>query len=194
VKGLERSELSGGEAMKMKPKAQWGISMLTLAILPWSLGQAAKPDEVARRGLVSSPRSALIPVAVQVVASPNPAFFREIDDPRDGARWLLSRDVQRPGGPGVLTRADRAPSPSQFPKPGARQGETAPVPVIRAGDRLILEEHSAVIDARLEAIALAPAAVGFELQARLSIEGKVVRARALAPGRAVLEPEKDGQP
>lgn len=180
--------------MKTKPKAQWGISMLTLAIVPWSQSQAVKPGEVARRALVSSPRPALVPLAVQVGAPLNAEFFREIDDPRDGARWLLSRDAQHPGGPGVLTRTYRVHGPAQSPKTEVWPAEIGTVPIIRAGDRIILEEHSEIIDARLEAIALAPAAVGFELQARLSIGGKIVWTRALAPGRAVLEPEKGRQP
>ena len=64
--------------------------------------------------------------------------------------------------------------------------------MIHAGDALVVEEHTAVVDARLEAVALAPAAVGAEFSARLKVGGKVVRAGALAAGRAVLAPESEG--
>ena len=57
-------------------------------------------------------------------------------------------------------------------------------PLIRSGDRLVIEENSAVVEARLEAVALGPAAVGAEFKARLAIGGRVVRAVALGPGRA----------
>jgi flagella basal body P-ring formation protein FlgA len=77
---------------------------------------------------------------------------------------------------------------------GIRPVEIIPVPVIGAGDRLILEEHSAVVDARLEAVALGPAAVGSALRVRLVIGGRVVRARALAAGHVALQEETEGRP
>ena len=67
-------------------------------------------------------------------------------------------------------------------------------PMIRAGDRLIVEEHSAVADARLEATSMGSAAVGAEFEARLKIGGKVVKVTALAPGKAELAPETKAQP
>ncbi len=39
-----------------------------------------------------------------------------------------------------------------------------PAPVIHPGDALVVEEHTAVVDARLEAVALGSAAAGEELQ------------------------------
>ena len=63
------------------------------------------------------------------------------------------------------------------------------LPVIHAGDRLIVEENSSVVEARLEAVALGPAAVGSLLQARLRIGGRVVRVVALASGRAEFQSE-----
>jgi flagella basal body P-ring formation protein FlgA len=61
--------------------------------------------------------------------------------------------------------------------------------IIRGGDRLVVEQNTAVIEARLEAVALGPARRGATFQARLKIGGKVVRVVALAPGRAELAPE-----
>jgi hypothetical protein len=63
--------------------------------------------------------------------------------------------------------------------------------VIRTGDALIVEEHSPIIDARLQAVALGSAAPGDEFQARLTIGGKVVRVVAIAAGRAALTPESE---
>jgi flagella basal body P-ring formation protein FlgA len=67
-------------------------------------------------------------------------------------------------------------------------------PVIRAGERLIVEESTAVVDARLEAVALGPAAIGSPLNVKLAIGGKVVRAVALAPGRAAFQAETEVSP
>ncbi|MGA9668589.1 MAG: hypothetical protein WBQ94_05230 [Terracidiphilus sp.] len=170
----------------------WGISMLTLAAVPWSLGQTAKPDETTGRALVSSPQPGHVPVAGQIEVATSGEIFREINDPKDGTRWLLSRDVNHPGGPGVLALAERVAGPVQRLATGALPAQAILAPIIHAGDRLILEEHSAAVDSRLEAIAMAPGALGSVFPARLSIGGKVVRARALAAGRAVLEPESGG--
>ena len=184
-------------------KARFGTGMLMLAIVPLGiaasgLGQTIAADGTRRNAPRLSTGSALAPVEAQTQArsesQAGAEIFREIDDPKDGARWLLSRDLSHPGGPGVLTPAGSSPSRIPRLKAGARPGATIPVPVIRAGDRLILEEHSAVVDGRLEAVALGPAAVGSTLKVRLTIGGGVVRARALAAGCAVLQTETGGRP
>jgi hypothetical protein len=121
---------------------------------------------------------------------------REIDDPHTGDRWLLVRNDQVPGGPGrlVLVAAQRNLSG------GAALRLTGPavkaqfLPVIRAGDRLIVEEHTARVDAVLEARALSPAAPGVPFDVRLTIGGNVVRAVALGPGRATLQPGSGARP
>ena len=61
--------------------------------------------------------------------------------------------------------------------------------VIHSSDKLILEEHTAVADARLKAVALGSAASGGEFRARLEIGGKIVAAVAVGPGRAVFAEE-----
>jgi len=192
-------------------KARFGTGMLMLAIVPLGiaasgLGQTIAADGTRRNAPRLSTGSALAPVEAETQAhtqtqseaqsefQAGAEIFREIDDPKDGARWLLSRDLSNPGGPGVLTPAGSSPSRIPRLKAGARPGATIPVPVIRAGDRLILEEHSAVVDGRLEAVALGPAAVGSTLKVRLTIGGGVVRARALAAGCAVLQTETGGRP
>ena len=138
-------------------------------------------------------------------------IFREIDDPSSGDCWLLERDATDPGGPGRLVREERhARYPvGQSGQPGAgstlgpaAQQETrqradrsaARLPVIHAGQRLIVEENTPVVEARLEAVALNPAAMGSVFKVRLAIGGKVVRAVAEGPGRAALVEEIGAQP
>ena len=75
--------------------------------------------------------------------------------------------MRSPGGPGRLVLRQ-----SFGNEPGAQAQETdrcagarqqavpPPAAVIRAGDGLIVEEHTAVVEARLEAVALGPAVRG----------------------------------
>lgn len=128
--------------------------------------------------------------------------LREICDPHTGDRWLLVPNDEVPGGPGrlILAAAERDTASGALAQPLklARRAnptnETHLLPVIRAGDRLIVEEHTAVADAVLEARALNPAALGSTFNVRLKIGGKVLRAVALGPGRAALEAEKGVRP
>jgi hypothetical protein len=66
--------------------------------------------------------------------------------------------------------------------------------VIHTADRLIVQEDTALVVARLEAVALGPALSGSSLKVRLLIGGSVVRAVALGPGRAVFAPETEARP
>ena len=123
--------------------------------------------------------------------------IRAIQDPHSGERWLLMRNDDHPGGPGRLLLAN-APERS----PGLAVPGTAPrsramklalpgeVVAIRAGDRLVVEEHTAISDVRLEAVALEPAKVGMTLTVRLKIGGREERAVALGPGRAAFAPSR----
>jgi hypothetical protein len=118
------------------------------------------------------------------------AAVRVIRDPHNGICWLLERDSENPGGPGRMvllndlegTKAGSLRTPVQLPM--AYQG--SPPLVIRSGDRLVIEEHSALVEARLEATSMGLAVQGAEFNARLAIGGKVVRAVALAPGLAAF--------
>ena len=62
-------------------------------------------------------------------------------------------------------------------------------PVIRSGDRLVIEEDTPTVAARLEAVALTAAWPGSSFNARLAIGGRVVAAVALGPGRAAFQPQ-----
>jgi hypothetical protein len=106
--------------------------------------------------------------------------LREIDDPHNGDRWLLTRNADNPAGPGMLVRVSGARlGPQRAGLSEDSQAAAPALPVIRAGDRLIVEEDTA----------MNPAAAGSVLNVRLAIGGRVMRAVALAPGRAALEPE-----
>ncbi len=126
---------------------------------------------------------------------------REIDDPHSGQRWLLMRDDGHPGGPGcmILTAgegsAGRELEAGSLQPAGTQAKDRAPaMPVIHTGDRLIVEESTAVVEARLEGVAMGPAAIGSAVNVRLKIGGNVVRAVALGPGRAAFAPRRGVRP
>ncbi len=158
--------------MRLRVKIRICASLLAFAAASAAHGQSGG---AATRIFVSS--SGLEPVAGEIV--------REIDDPHTGSRWLLMRDLSHPGGPGRLLLAGEFRNHLRPSQPGVEPPRT----VIRAGDRLVVEENTAVVEARLEAVALGPAVVGSPLDVRLKIGGKVVRAVALGPGRAAFETE-----
>jgi hypothetical protein len=123
----------------------------------------------------------------------------EIDDPHSGARWLLLRDRNHPAGPGRLVLIATANRQAGQGEPGGTISpmatELIPLrPVIRAGDRLVVEENTAVVEARLEAVALGPATLGSTFDVRLKMGGKVARVVALAPGRAAFQARTEARP
>jgi hypothetical protein len=105
-------------------------------------------------------------------------------DPATGARWALVRDA---GHPATLARWVLTGT-ARIGQAGTSPAAKAEKPVIRAGDRIVVEEQTAVVDAWLEATALTSAGSGDPLQARLTIGGRVLGARAIAPGRAEIQP------
>jgi hypothetical protein len=121
-------------------------------------------------------------------------IMREIDDPSSGDRWLLVQNAAHPGGPGhllLINRHGSSESPATLDHyPSAR----ALVPVIRAGDALVVEEHTKVVDAGFEAIALGPARTGEAFRARVKLGGAVVRAVAAGPGHAILDSDSVVRP
>jgi len=143
----------------------------------------------------------------------NRGVIREIDDPHLGIRWLLMLDPKNAGGPGVLVPSgsnaavliDRSlvsTVPAALPqvKPiesvtsnsvltgSFEQANKPKTPILRAGDRIVIEEHTPIADASLDAVALSSAVSGGAFTARLTAGGAIVRALALAPGRAVFAP------
>jgi hypothetical protein len=97
-------------------------------------------------------------------------ILREIDDPQNGDRWLLVEDASHPGGPGLLLQAGEGVVET---RPTVAAAD-APVPIIHAGERIVVEEHTAIVDARLEAVAMNPAWAGSLLNVRLVVGGRVM--------------------
>jgi hypothetical protein len=174
-----------------------GVAVAVLAVLSPSPvhGQVTGPNLRSAQALLSSsnPAQAGQPAAGEVI--------REIDDPHNGDHWLLMRDLVHPAGPGRLVRISGIGLQTRNSGPGGVQPKTALaveqtkfLPVIHTGDVLIVEENTALVEARLEAVALSPAVSGLAFNVRLKIGGNVVRAVALGPGRAAFAPESEARP
>ncbi len=174
------------------------IAGLTALLAATSPGRAAfgQSAALAPAGSESGPRVLLVspglPPTRTVLSGRQ---IRSIEDPNLGQRWLLLRDPDHPGGPGRLLQVAAASSGVQPGRPANPTASAAPRPqpaalrpIIHAGDRLVLEENSAVAVVRLEAVALESAPVGSAFRARLKIGGKAVHAVALATGRAAFQP------
>ncbi len=182
--------------MNLAVKSSIGLALAALAWVSAAPGQASNDNRAASLALASSNGE------VAVEGAESGAVFREIDDPHTGERWLLTRDPRHPGGPGRMVLASgpadyRQNAGAAASVAGALPVEMSPpwrLPVIHMGDRLIVEERTALAEARLEAVALGPAFPGSPLKVRLVAGGLVVRAVALAPGRAALAPEAGGRP
>jgi hypothetical protein len=116
--------------------------------------------------------------------------IRVIRDPHTAMRWLLKRDPTRPSGPGrMVLLGQQEVTKAQFASAtneNAAMYQSIPANVIRTGDRLVMEENTANVTARLEATALGSAIKGAAFRVRLSIGGKIVRAVAIGPGRAAF--------
>lgn len=167
------------------------LAALPIVTMIQSQAARAQTREPVFRTVLLSSAQASVPTGKRI------RIVREIDDPHNGTRWLLIRNSDHPAGPGVLMMvSDGATGTRQRKSDGATLAIDAQAlsPVIRAGERLIVEESTPVVEARLEAVSLGPAAVGSPLDVRLKVGGKVVRAVALGPGRAALRAETGVRP
>lgn len=143
-----------------------------------------------------------VPETLRVVAAtPETALesdgevLRQIEDPSTLDLWLLMRDPSRPAGPGRLVLARQGMNTQRAISGGSAQSLSAPErPVIHTGDALMVEEHTAVVDARLEAVALEPAVKSAQFKARLKIGGNVVHVVAISSGRASFAPDGKVRP
>jgi hypothetical protein len=135
----------------------------------WALAAWAQSD-VPGRESVRGEAKAPVPI------------LRAMRDPHNGARWIVVSDPNRPGGPGRMILAeDAGEAPTDLT---AQKGP--PVPVIQAGERVVVEEHTATAESYLEATAVDSGAIGSRIAVRLKIGRKVLSAVAIAPGRALL--------
>ena len=147
-------------------------------------------------GLLPAVEAVRAQTAARVVASASVGeVLREIDDPATGDLWLLVRDPSLPAGPGrllLVRHGDRL-------KAGASGKILTPArvvaqPIVHAGGQVLIEEHTPVVEARLEAVAMEPAVQGASFRARLTIGGAVVRVTAVSPGHAVLGAMSEAEP
>ena len=117
-------------------------------------------------------------LSISGATCPGPGFPGEhvIADPHTGRRWLLARDPEHPGGPGKLVEA---------PVGEAAKSNACHI-VIRTGDCVLLEEMTPVARGVFETVALSSARQGASLRVRLRIGGRVVRAIAIGPRRAIV--------
>jgi hypothetical protein len=162
------------------------IGLLAIAVsiaVSRAHAQTARPADRGQRVSILSSG------AVSRDAAAGGEILREIDDPHNGDRWLLIRDDNHPAGPARLVLVSGARVTQRKTRQAAPGADTPP-PLIRAGDRVVVEEHSSVVDAHLEAVAMEPAWAGSAFNARLSIGGQMVRAVAAAAGRATLQQEQ----
>ncbi|HEY6487926.1 MAG TPA: hypothetical protein VIY99_02300 [Terracidiphilus sp.] len=137
------------------------LGCVTGSALAVALGQCREP----------SPEKSPLPVQA----------IRAIDDSALSGNWLLIADRKHAGAPGRLVAfSGRDPD-------WRRDLAVPPAPrIIRGGDRVLVEQDSAAIHARLDAVALGPAAAGEVLTVRLATTGKALRVQAVAPGRVTL--------
>jgi hypothetical protein len=187
--------MQAGRIMNWIDWAGTGLALAWIFAAPLAPAQAARranpdPGPAPRfRFLVSAP------LRIQDSTANAGELLREIDDPNNGDRWLLTRDESHPGGPGLLMLVStaRINAAINLAVPG-RSTQASPeaeiaAPIIRTGDRVIVEENTPVVEVRLEAVAMGPALAAAPFSVRLSIGGRVVRAVAIAPGRAVFQEE-----
>ena len=149
---------------------------------------AQTSNSAATAHAVSSPVTAR-PDSAEVPGGRYGLVLKQIEDPSTGDVWLLELDPSRPAGPAHLVLAGRRKNAT--PAFAPQRAPLAAPPMIHAGDAVIVEEHTALADVRLEAVALERAAQGELFKARLKIGGRVVSAVATEAGRASFAPESE---
>ena len=164
------------------PRSLYGPLLLGLLALPVSVSCLAQAMAMVSSG--SLPSAGIY----------GGQLVREIDDARNGDRWLLVVDPEHSAGPGrwILLHGPTAFS-STFAARESRDTPAAPIAVaaaaadpivIHTGDRIVVAEDTSISESRLEAVAMGPAVRGTSFNARLAIGGKTLQVMALAPGHA----------
>jgi hypothetical protein len=167
--------------------AEFAALALSAAVASPALPARAQTAWNAQLTALDSPA---LPSSAEPVAADANRAVHEIDDPATGDRWILMRDAAHPEGPGRMALVSPARRINDSRSRSAAQRENPPVTVpalvIHGGDKVIVEEHTPVVDATLEAVALGPAAPGDPFRVRLEIGGKVILAVATAPGHGLV--------
>ena len=105
--------------------------------------------------------------------------------------WILVKGTSVGGGPGKWLEepfgaCEPAQSDNRSIVPSSDTKRAGAKPIIRAGERLLVEQNSERVQARLQATALEPAALGAILRVRFRSGGSPVQVVAIAPGHASL--------
>ena len=116
--------------------------------------------------------------------------MRIIEDPATHQRWLLERNVDHPARPALLTpiTGDRSCSVRSFQQREKRDmghGSQVLLPMVHAGDALVVVEDTQAWHVEMDAVALTYGSPGDSIMVRLRIGGKVTRATVISRGRAV---------
>ena len=117
--------------------------------------------------------------------------IRVVEDRGTGQRWLLLEDLEHPSAPARFYSWSREFSCAHLFAEGsqlhsAENTRNVSLPVIHAGDALLLSEHTRIADAELEGTALTTAAPGETLTVSLKFGRRTLKAIATAPGRAAV--------
>lgn len=148
------------------------------------------------RALLLALAVALLSAASALALSQSPSQqkrwqpVRVVDDAATGTRWLLERDTTTPGAPGRMRQIAAGRAVAGYG--AALLAAAVAPPILRAGDRVVVEDSAEKVTARLEGTVLGPAHAGALVKVRLAAGGQTVTARALAPGRATLVAAQEG--
>lgn len=136
--------------------------------------------------------------ATTVAAQPSTFGSRKAGNATSSC-WLLMRSTALPGGPWAWVHlskeCDSVARDHHISDQSSLAGQNAGLlPVIHVGDELVIEQHSAVAEARLSGRALESAHEGAIFHARLRANGGLIRAVAIGPGRALLSSDLGERP
>lgn len=123
--------------------------------------------------------------------------IRSFEDAGTHQSWTVVQDKKQPAAPARLVGAAILPTAGRASaeESGEESLQMASRLIIHSGDSLIVDEHTAIVDARLQATALGAAAQGERLRVRLKIGDRIVPAIAIEPGRAeILSPTREARP
>ena len=117
------------------------------------------------------------------LSKPGPAAC--IDDAAMRQHWRPERSAVHPDWPAKLVMISGSCDERQGPEAQGRMAKHLSI-VVRQGDVLAVSEENAALLAELQAVALSSGGRGGVIRVRLRFAGKVLRARIVAPGKAVL--------
>ena len=120
--------------------------------------------------------------------------LRSFDDPGTAQQWFLLRDPSQPARPAKLIvvvhhRSDRTDRVSGRRSHSVTEGSGSDLPLVRAGDKIVLSEHSPGVESRFEATALSTASLGHVVSVRVDVWGRVLQAVVTGDARAEIQAE-----